>query len=210
MPKVLASGLSDPCWTGDKPRRAEKLWGIVARRCHTDLSTGRGVRPQGTLGSSPRRSRVHIAAAALTGATNLALVSLGRAQAAARHDESVGRGHTPLALAAGHGDLELVKVFLDAGADVNDGTVMPNAGDGKATALTNAVWGGHKEVVELLLRRGASTDVVGGKFYKIILDYARANSPPEIMSLLENPPWNATIPQCLAEAPFGGCPGDRH
>jgi ankyrin repeat protein len=97
-------------------------------------------------------------------------------------------GDTPLAVAAGQGDLELVKVFLDAGADVNEGTVMPNAGLGKATALTNAVWGGHKEVVELLLRRGASTEVVGGKFYRTILDYARANSPPEIVSLLENPP----------------------
>jgi ankyrin repeat protein len=71
---------------------------------------------------------------------------------------------------------------------MNDGTVMPNAGFGKATALTNAVWGGHKEVVELLLRRGGSTDVVGGKFYRTILDYARANSRPEIVSLLENLP----------------------
>ena len=70
----------------------------------------------------------------------------------------------------------------------NDATVMPNAGLGRATALTNAVWGGHKEVVELLLRRGASTDVTGGKFYRTILDYARANSRPEIVSLLENPP----------------------
>lgn len=97
-------------------------------------------------------------------------------------------GDTPLAVAAGQGDLELVKVFLDAGADVNDGTVMPNAGLGKATALTNAVWGGHKEVVELLLRRGASTEAAGGKFYRTILDYARANSRPEIVSLLEKPP----------------------
>jgi ankyrin repeat protein len=97
-------------------------------------------------------------------------------------------GDTPLAVAAGQGDLELVKVFLDAGADVNEGTMMPNAGFGKATALTNAVWGGHKEAVELLLRRGASTDAAGGKFYRTILDYARANSRPEIVSLLENPP----------------------
>jgi ankyrin repeat protein len=95
-------------------------------------------------------------------------------------------GDTPLAVAAGQGDLELVKVFLDAGAEVNDGTLMPTAG--KATALTNAVWGAHKEVVELLLRRGASTDVTGGKFYETILDYARARAPAEIVSLLENPP----------------------
>lgn len=97
-------------------------------------------------------------------------------------------GDTPLAVAAGQGDFELVNIFLDAGADVNDGAEMPNAGSGKATALTNAVWAGHKEVVELLLRRGASTDVVGGKFYTTILDYARAHSSPEIVSLLENPP----------------------
>ena len=97
-------------------------------------------------------------------------------------------GDAPLAVAAGQGDLELVKTFLDAGAEVNDGAVMLNAGFGKATALTNAVWGDHKEVVELLLRRGASTDVVGGKFYRTILDYARANSRPEIVSLLESPP----------------------
>lgn len=102
-------------------------------------------------------------------------------------------GDTPLAVAAGRGDLELVKIFLDAGAAVNDGTEMPNAG-GKATALTNAVWGNHKEVVELLLRRGASTEVVGGKFYETILDYARAHSLPEIVSLLENPPRQARAP----------------
>lgn len=101
-------------------------------------------------------------------------------------------GDSPLAVAAGRGDLELVRIFLDAGADVNDGAVMPNAGLGTATALTNAVWGGHKEVVELLLVRGASTDVTGGKFYRTILDYARANSPPEIVSLLENPPRQPT------------------
>jgi ankyrin repeat protein len=94
-------------------------------------------------------------------------------------------GNTPLAIAAGHGDLELVRFFLDAGADVNQGTMMPNAGMGNATALTNAVWGSHVEVVELLLERGATTNAVGGKFYNGILDYAQKNSPKEIVDLLE-------------------------
>jgi len=91
---------------------------------------------------------------------------------------------TPLGVAAGRKDRELVQLLLDAGADVNEGTINPNAGGG-ATALTNAVWAGDKDVVKLLLDRGAKTDVVGGKFYPTILDYARKHSAPEIVELLE-------------------------
>jgi hypothetical protein len=75
------------------------------------------------------------------------------------------------------------KARLDAGADVNEETRMPNAGT--ATALTNAVWAGDKEIVALLLNRGAKTEVTGGKFYRTILDYAREHSAPEIIALLE-------------------------
>jgi ankyrin repeat protein len=91
---------------------------------------------------------------------------------------------TPLGLAARQKDKEIVELLLDAGADVNAGTFMPNAG-GNATALTNAVWAGDKQIVKLLLDRGARTDVVGGKFYPTILDYARKHSDPEIVGLLE-------------------------
>jgi ankyrin repeat protein len=91
---------------------------------------------------------------------------------------------TPLGIAAGQKDKEIVELLLDAGADVNEGTFMPNAGD-KATALTNAVWAGDKEIVKLLLDRGAKTDVTGGKFYPWILDYAREHSAREIVELLE-------------------------
>jgi len=91
---------------------------------------------------------------------------------------------TPLGLAARQKDKEIVELLLDAGADVNEGTFMPNAG-GNATALTNAVWSGDKEIVKLLLDHGAKTDVVGGKFYPKILDYAREHSAREIVELLE-------------------------
>ncbi len=90
---------------------------------------------------------------------------------------------TPLGLAARQKDKEIVELLLDAGADVNEGTFMPNAG-GNATALTNAVHAGDKEIVKLLLDRGAKTDVTGGKFYPRILDYARKHSDREIVDLL--------------------------
>jgi ankyrin repeat protein len=91
---------------------------------------------------------------------------------------------TPLGLAASQKDKAIVELLLDAGADVNEGTWMPNAG-GNATALTNAVWAGDKEIVKLLLDRGAKTEVVGGKLYPTVLDYAREYSAREIVELLE-------------------------
>ena len=94
-------------------------------------------------------------------------------------------GATPLAIAAGQGDIEIVQLLLDAGADVNEGTYMPNAG-GTATALTNAVWAGDSKIVELLLSRGAKPNVTGGKFYPTVLDFSRANSGPELVKLLES------------------------
>jgi ankyrin repeat protein len=91
---------------------------------------------------------------------------------------------TPLGLAASRKDKEIVKLLLEAGADVNETTFMPNGG-GNATALTNAVRAGDTEIVKLLLDRGANTDVTGGKFYRTILDYARKHSAREIVELLE-------------------------
>ena len=93
-------------------------------------------------------------------------------------------GATPLAVAAGQGDFEIVQLLLDAGADVNEGTFNPNAG-GEATALTNAVRAGDAKIVKLLLSHGAKTEVVGGKFYPTILDYAHKHSSPEIVAILE-------------------------
>jgi ankyrin repeat protein len=107
--------------------------------------------------------------------------------ALARHPTpgmSLGGSNTPLGLACAQKDIELVQLLLDAGADVNERTSMPNAG-GDASALTNAVWVGDPEIVKLLLKRGAKTDVVGGKFYSTILEYARKNSTPGILKMLE-------------------------
>jgi uncharacterized protein len=58
-------------------------------------------------------------------------------------------GDTPLIRAARMGNVELVKVFLAAKADVHSTTR-----DG-ATALTEAIRGGHEEVVGLQRAAGA-------------------------------------------------------
>lgn len=61
-----------------------------------------------------------------------------------------GQGMTPLVLAARSNQIELVKLLIDAGADVN--------AKGRHTALTRAAQGGHLEVVRLLLNKGAEVN----------------------------------------------------
>jgi ankyrin repeat protein len=61
----------------------------------------------------------------------------------------------PLWTAAWKGNIEAVKQHLAAGADVNE-----KNGDG-STILHNAIIGGHKEVVGLLIAKGADVNVKG-------------------------------------------------
>jgi ankyrin repeat protein len=66
------------------------------------------------------------------------------------------RGWTPLGMAAYRGNTELVRLLLDAGADVDQ--------DGAAKGMTPLVlagMAGARAVVRLLLTRGAKTDVAG-------------------------------------------------
>ena len=92
--------------------------------------------------------------------------------------------HTPLGIACAQRDSEIAELLLKSGADVNEQTYMPNAGC-NVSALTNAVWVGDAVLVQLLLKYGAKTDTGGGKRERTLLDYARKNSSPEIVALLE-------------------------
>jgi cytohesin len=90
---------------------------------------------------------------------------------------------TALGFAVAQGDKEIAELLLAAGAPVNAPTYLPRAG-GNATALCNAVWAGHLEMVELLCEHGADCNVVGGKFYHSLLDYACNHSDPRIVEIL--------------------------
>jgi ankyrin repeat protein len=104
----------------------------------------------------------------------------------------LARNATPLGFAAAQGDLPLIKLLLEAGAPINDPTECPPYG-GLATPLCNAVWAGKEETVEFLLTHGASTNVVGGKFYISIGEFAEKNSNKKIVDLLTKYGTNARI-----------------
>ena len=61
-----------------------------------------------------------------------------------------GQGKTPLVLAAETNKPELLKLLIEAGAEVNT--------KGRHTALSKAAEGGHLEVVRLLLKHGAEVN----------------------------------------------------
>jgi ankyrin repeat protein len=65
--------------------------------------------------------------------------------------------HRALALAAQLGHASIVRRLLDAGEDPD--RYNPAAAHAHATPLHQAVWGGHLEVVRLLVERGARLDL---------------------------------------------------
>ncbi len=72
-------------------------------------------------------------------------------------NEEMRFGRTPFKEAARRGDLKMVKILVDGGAEINP----RNRGDG--SALLEAAKKGHAKVVEFLLTRGA--DVRAGTRY---------------------------------------------
>lgn len=89
---------------------------------------------------------------------------------------------TPLTLAAREGDVELTKILLDAGADVN--TV---AGDGK-TALAIATFNGNYDVASLLVERKADVNKADAqRFTPLFWAVDRRN-----METAPNFPWMVT------------------
>ena len=85
-----------------------------------------------------------------------------------------------LVLASGYGHLEIVKVFLEAGADINS---IPNLPD-VASSLFLASQNGHLETVRTLLENGADVNSVYSKTNSSPLNKALERGHLEIVNLL--------------------------
>ena len=88
------------------------------------------------------------------------------------------------------GDIELVRILVEAGADLNkrcEVFLSGTRGTAEATPLMVAVWEGHTGVVRLLMEAGAKVTAKDSS-KRTALDWARASRKPaakQILSLLE-------------------------
>jgi len=90
-----------------------------------------------------------------------------------------GSPASPLAIAAGHGHLDVVKLLVARGANVNP------AGQGReGTPLTAAAHQGRREVVEFLLEKGAKLDG-GGKDGNALISAVKGRQVDIVRLLLD-------------------------
>ena len=92
--------------------------------------------------------------------------------------------HQALALAAQHGQVEIVRVLLDAGEDPN--RYNPKRNHGHSTPLHQAVAAGHDSVVRLFVERGARLDIEDTIFHGTPLGWAIYCNKPEIATYLRS------------------------
>ena len=111
-------------------------------------------------------------------------VALGRGEDARRLlDGASGKDrHLALSLAADFGYVEIVRLLLDAGENPN--RYNPVGGHSHTTPLHQAAGRGHEEVVRLLVKRGARTDLKDILWHATPAEWARHAGKPEIEVLL--------------------------
>jgi ankyrin repeat protein len=96
-----------------------------------------------------RGARYTMFLAALLGDGEFIRRSLARDRSAANEEDT--NHHRPISAAARRGDLEMVQLLLEHGADPS----LPEEGAPRGHALWNAVYFDHPAIAELLLRAGA-------------------------------------------------------
>lgn len=123
-----------------------------------------------------RGARVDLVAAAATGQVQAVRELLPSAGGEQRH--------LALALAAQHGDAEIVALLLDAGEDPN--CYNPVGAHAHSTPFHQAALAGHLDVVRTLVERGARLDIRDLLHDGTPLDWARHASQSHVMEYLQH------------------------
>jgi hypothetical protein len=110
--------------------------------------------------------------------------ALGRIEDARRLLDAASREdrHLAFSLAADSGYAEIVRLLLDAGEDPN--RYNPIGGHSHTTPLHQAAGKGHKEVVQLLVERGARTDLCDILWHATPAEWARHAGHPRVEAFL--------------------------
>ncbi len=80
--------------------------------------------------------------------------------------------------------MEIVRLLLDAGEDPN--RYNPKGNHAHSTPLHQAVWGGHEDVVRLLVERGARLDIRDTIYEGTPLGWAEHGGRAEIAAYLRS------------------------
>jgi len=104
-------------------------------------------------------------------------------------------GNTPLILAALHGHLEIVKILVEHGANINvnstthgHGSLLSGEGIGPPDPipLGSAAQGGHTDIIEYLISKGAKIDGADGSSYTPLMWAAETGGPETVKALLRH------------------------
>ncbi len=95
-----------------------------------------------------------------------------------------GERHVAIALAAQHGHREIVQMLLDAGEDPN--RYNPEGWHSHSTPLHQAIASDHPDVVQLLVERGARTDIKDTVYDGDALGWAEYCQRPAIADWLRS------------------------
>jgi hypothetical protein len=123
-----------------------------------------------------RGAKVDLVVAAATGRYDEACALLGHAGAESRQ--------RALAMAAQHGQVDIVRLLLDAGVDPD--RYAPVGGHSHATPLHQAVAAGQELVVRLLVERGARLDIRDIHHHATPKDWAVHFGREELVNYLES------------------------
>jgi hypothetical protein len=192
----IAKGILDAGADSDKSEMNETLMlvatGSVPRECGLqipliDLLCDRGADPDSAIAAAAVLGEIEAVRHLIKRGARVTLpvaAALGRVDDSRRLLPAAGNDerHLALAIAADYGEIELMRMLLDAGEDPN--RYNPIGGHSHTTPLHQAAMRGDEEKARLLVERGARLDMKDILWHATPADWARHEGKPEMEAYL--------------------------